>query len=114
MPNPFLPLQSALRTLVDNAEVLPATGQAAVDLVTPDLEEITDRRTSGEAIIETVWETEIKSLYHTIRSNNKRLQPIALSRRKSAALRAFRLTLRRWLFPAPARRLHSEPVGGIR
>ncbi len=28
MPNPFQPLQQALRTLVENAEILPATGQA--------------------------------------------------------------------------------------
>ncbi len=46
MPNPFRPLQNALRTLVENAEVLPATGQAVVDMVTPDLEEIYDQRSS--------------------------------------------------------------------
>lgn len=72
MPNPFQPIQSALRILVENAQVLPATGQSVVDLVTSDLEEIYDQRTTGEAIIQTVWETETKSLYRS-------LQPIPRS-----------------------------------
>jgi len=67
MPNPFQPLQKALRTLVDNAKVLPATGQAVIDQVTPDLEEIYDQRTTGEATIQTVWETDARSLYRPIR-----------------------------------------------
>lgn len=72
MPNPFQPLQQALRTLVENAEILPATGQAVVDMVTPDLEEIYDQRTTGKATIQTVWETEARSLYRTV-------QPISRS-----------------------------------
>ena len=67
MPNPFQPLQSALRTLVENAQVLPATGQAVVDMVTPDLEEIYDQRTTGEATIQKVWETDACLFYRSIR-----------------------------------------------
>ncbi len=67
MPNPFRPLQGALKVLVENAEVLPATGQAVVDLVTPDLEEIYDQKTTGEAVVETVWETAVDALYRTVR-----------------------------------------------
>ncbi|MBO9368285.1 MAG: DNA double-strand break repair nuclease NurA [Chloroflexi bacterium] len=67
MPNPFQPLQSALRALVENAQVLPATGQAVMDMVTPDLEEIYDQRTTGDAAIQSVWETEARSLYRSIR-----------------------------------------------
>ena len=66
MPNPFQPLQSALRTLVENVQVLPATGQAVVDMVTPDLEEIYDQRTTGEATVQTVWETDARSRYRSI------------------------------------------------
>ncbi len=44
---------------------------------------------------------------------NKRLHRTALSRRTSAAPRAFRLTLRRVLFPAPARRVNAEPLDGL-
>jgi len=67
MPNPFQPLQNALRTLVENAQVLPATGQAVVDMVTPDLEEIYDQRTTGEATIHNVCETDARSLYRPVR-----------------------------------------------
>ncbi len=67
MPNPFSPLQAALRTLIDNAEVLPATGQAVVDMVAPDAEEIYDRVVTGEATVQTVWETEARSLYRDVR-----------------------------------------------
>ncbi len=66
MPNPFQPLQQALRTLVENAEILPATGQAVTDMVTPDIEEIYDRHTTGEATVDTVWETDARSLYRTV------------------------------------------------
>ena len=66
MPNPFQPLQSALRALVENAQVLPATDQAVVDMVTPDLEEIYDQRTTGEATVQTVWETDARSRYRSI------------------------------------------------
>lgn len=63
MPDPFSPLQQALRVLVENADVLPAAGQAIVDLVTPDLEEQYDQRTTGDAVVRSLWETDLTSLY---------------------------------------------------
>lgn len=47
MPNPFLPLPPALKTLAAESLVLHATGQATIDLVSPDLEEAYDRATRG-------------------------------------------------------------------
>lgn len=58
MPNPFAPLQPALQALATEGLVLPATGQAVIDLVSPDLEEAYDRATGArEEKITTVWET---------------------------------------------------------
>ena len=50
---PFQPLQSALRALIENAQILPATGQAVMDIGHADLEEIYDQRTTGDATIQT-------------------------------------------------------------
>ncbi|MCA9873385.1 MAG: hypothetical protein KC441_07010 [Anaerolineales bacterium] len=58
MPNPFNPLQNALRLLCTESEVLPATGQAVVDMVMPDIDEIYDRHTSGAATVDGIWETD--------------------------------------------------------
>lgn len=66
MANPFTPLQDALRILCTEAQVLPATGQAVVDMVAPDLEEIYDRKTGGSATLDNIWETPNRSLYQTI------------------------------------------------
>jgi hypothetical protein len=66
MPNPFRPLQKVLHVLCTEAEVLPATGQAVVDLVTPDLEEIYDRKMSGNSKIDNIWETKARSIYRPI------------------------------------------------
>lgn len=67
MPNPFAPLEPALRILASEAHVLPATGQAMVDLVAPDLEEAYDRFTGGrDEKVTTVWETRRK-LYHDLK-----------------------------------------------
>lgn len=65
--NPFDPLQEALRVLCTEAAVLPATGQAVVDMVTPDLEEIYDRRTGGAATVEGIWERPSSRLYSSVR-----------------------------------------------
>lgn len=66
MPNPFALLEPALRILTNEAHVLPATGQAMVDLVAPDLEEAFDRVTGGwDEKVTTVWETRRK-LYHDL------------------------------------------------
>jgi hypothetical protein len=66
MPNPFAPLQPALRILATEGRVLPATGQAIVDMVSPDLEEAYDRATGGrDEKVTSVWETR-KRLYHPV------------------------------------------------
>lgn len=69
MPNPFAPLQPALRTLATEGRVLPATGQAIVDLVSPDIEEAYDRATGGrDEKVTAVWETPRRGLYHPVRA----------------------------------------------
>jgi hypothetical protein len=58
MPNPFAPLQPALEILTREGRVLPATGQAIVDMVSPDLEEAYDRAAGGrDEKVTSVWET---------------------------------------------------------
>jgi len=42
MANPLSGLTPALEVLVQNVDILPATGQAVVDLIRPDQEEIED------------------------------------------------------------------------
>lgn len=67
MSNPFAPLQMALQALATEGRVLPATGQAMIDLVYPDVEEAYDRVTGGaDERVTTVWETR-RRLYHTVR-----------------------------------------------
>ncbi|QUV82433.1 hypothetical protein J8C01_03660 [Chloracidobacterium sp. D] len=78
MPNPFAPLQPALRILATEGRVLPATGQAIVDMVSPDLEEAYDRATGGPGEkVTSVWETR-QELYHQVvpihRSQEHRLR----------------------------------------
>jgi len=67
MANPFAPLQDALRVLCTEAQVLPATGQAVVDMVMPDAEEIYDRAISGGARVEQLWETDVRGLRRDVR-----------------------------------------------
>jgi hypothetical protein len=67
MTNPFSPLQGALRVLCSETQVLPATGQAVVDMVLSDIDEIYDRVTSGAATVEGFWETPVTGLYRTVR-----------------------------------------------
>jgi len=67
MPNPFAPLRPVLQVLATEGQVLPATGQAVIDMVTPDLEEAYDRATGGrDETVTTVWETR-RRLYHPVR-----------------------------------------------
>jgi len=66
MATPFNALRPALEVLVSEANVLPATGQALEDYVTPDLEEVYDRVTGGRNPTEALWETRRK-LYHPLR-----------------------------------------------
>ena len=67
MTNPFAPLAPALRALAAEGRVLPATGQAITDMVSPDLEEAYDRATGGRSeTITTIWETPGRKLYHPL------------------------------------------------
>jgi hypothetical protein len=64
MPNPFAALQPVLRVLTEESRVLPATGQAIIDLVRPDLDEGYDRAIGGkDETIRTLWETPRRQLY---------------------------------------------------
>lgn len=72
MPNPFALLQPALEALATEGRVLPATGQAIIDLVSPDLEEAYDRATGGrDEKITTVWETR-RQLYYPVRPMSRK------------------------------------------
>lgn len=67
MSNPFAPLQPVLQILASEGRVLPATGQAIIDLIAPNLEEAFDRFSGDrEENIKTIWETPRRSLYHTL------------------------------------------------
>jgi len=66
MPNPFQPLQQTLRTLVENAVILPATGQAMEDQAIPDLEEVYDQRTGGAGQVQSIFEAPNRRLYRKV------------------------------------------------
>jgi len=66
MSNPFAILRPALEVLATEGRVLPATGQAVDDQATPDIEEIYDRATGGNAEVRSIWETR-RQLYHPLR-----------------------------------------------
>lgn len=66
MPNPFAGLMPALEILGREARVLPATGQAIVDGVRPDIEELYDRATGGGAQTDGLWEKPAASLYREV------------------------------------------------
>jgi hypothetical protein len=67
MTNPFAPLSPALRALAAEGKVLPATGQAITDMVSPDLEEAYDRATGGrDETVTQLWETPRRRLYHDV------------------------------------------------
>lgn len=66
MPNPFVSLAPALNVLASEGRVLSASGQAILDGARPDIEEIYDRATGGEAQSEGLWETEAESLYRPV------------------------------------------------
>ena len=48
MPNPFAPLEPALKVITQESKVLPATGQAMEDLMRPDHAEVIDRLRMGD------------------------------------------------------------------
>lgn len=77
MPNPFAALYSVLQVLTEEGRVLPATGQAIVDLVRPDLDEGHDRAIGGkDETIQTLWETPKRRLYVDVRPIPRREQHI--------------------------------------
>ena len=66
MPNPFSPLAPTLAVLATEGRVLPATGQAIIDLASTDADETYDRLTSETSVVEGIWETR-RSLYQPVR-----------------------------------------------
>jgi len=66
VPNPFSPLAPALAVLATEGRVLPATGQAIIDLASADPEETYDRVISETSSVEGIWETR-RSLYQPVR-----------------------------------------------
>ena len=66
MGMPLLSLAPALQVLASEGKVLPATGQAIVDGVRPDIEELYDRATGGEAESDGLWERPAASVYRRV------------------------------------------------
>lgn len=65
MPNPLSPLSPALAILASEGRILPATGQAIVDMASTDPDEIYDRLITDTSIVEGVWESR-RSLYQPV------------------------------------------------
>ncbi|WP_258358481.1 hypothetical protein [Moorella sulfitireducens (nom. illeg.)] len=64
MPNPFSGLMPALKVILEEGRVLPATGQAMEDLTRPDHEEVIDRlRTGDEQIFDVLLEAPNRQPY---------------------------------------------------
>ena len=72
MASPFAALTPALTTLATEGQVLPATGQALVDLAAPDTYELYDRLTGGDQIVEDLWERPAGSLYRAVPTIGRR------------------------------------------
>ncbi len=65
MPNPFDGLRPALEVMVNEGQILPATGQAVEDLMRPDQEEVYDRIRSGveDKILDVIIESPSRETY---------------------------------------------------
>ena len=65
MPNPFAGLRPALEVIAQEAEILPATGQALEDLMRPDQDEVYDRIRTGidDKILDVLIEAPNRSTY---------------------------------------------------
>lgn len=65
MPNPFSGLRPALEVIAQEAEILPATGQALEDLMRPDQEEVYDRIRTGidDKILDVLIEAPNRATY---------------------------------------------------
>jgi hypothetical protein len=66
MPNPFAALTPALAVLATEGQVLPATGQALVDLARPDIDEAYDQVSGGDRRVDGLWERPNTSLYRSV------------------------------------------------
>ena len=73
MRNPFAALTPALALLTSEASILPATGQAIVDLARPDIEELYDKASTGdEPLVEGIWERPNRALYRPVSPRGRR------------------------------------------
>jgi hypothetical protein len=66
MGNPFAELVPALEVLASEGEVLPATGQAIVDMSRPDIDEAYDQASGGDQRVDGLWERPNASLYRSV------------------------------------------------
>jgi hypothetical protein len=66
MPNPFTSLTPILEVLAAEGQVLPATGQALVDLARPDIDEAYDQVAGGDRQVDGLWERPGASLYRSV------------------------------------------------
>lgn len=102
MSNPLARLQPVLDLLTERAEVLPAYGQALVELATPSPEETYDREINRDLRIQGIWETAPGGRY-------RRTPP--LHRRESHPLRFFgRGSTRVFFLATLLERERSSPV----
>ncbi len=77
MPNPFEGLQPALKCIQENANVLPATGQAMEDLMRPDHAEVIDRlRNLDDNVMETLLEKPNREPYVAVQEIHRRRKHI--------------------------------------
>jgi hypothetical protein len=72
MPNPFTQLAPALDVLANEGRILPATGQAVVDLARPDIEEIYDQVSGGDQRVDGLWERPSRTLYRDVHPLGRR------------------------------------------
>ena len=72
MPNPFTQLGPALEVLASEGRILPATGQAVMDLARPDIDEIYDQVSGGDQRVDGLWERPSKTLYRDVRPLGRR------------------------------------------
>lgn len=72
MPNPFAALTPALEVLASEGRVLPATGQALVDMARPDIDEACDQASGGDRQVDGLWERPNASLYRSVPTLTRR------------------------------------------
>lgn len=65
-PGALAALTPALEVLAVEGRILPATGQALVDLARPDIEEAYDAATGGDRAVQDLWERPSQTLYRDV------------------------------------------------